>query len=45
MDISKFVYIFHRSEEYFLYSALSNSLAKIDEDLYHLLVDIDQRGA
>lgn len=44
MDISKFVYIFHRSEEYFLYSALSNSLAKIDEDLYHLLVDIDQKN-
>lgn len=38
LNLSKFLYLFERNEEYFLYAPLSNSFAKLDNGLYEYLL-------
>ena len=42
MTLSKYIHLFRCNDEYFIYSTLSNSLAKIDEDTYGYLVNNHQ---
>ena len=39
MIISKYLHLFEKEGDYFIYSSLSNSLARIDKDLFNQLSD------